>query len=64
MIYANDPTFKDKKAFVESTFLQKNNEAFKYNRFEYLYLEDSYSEQQRINETATAIKKFFESVQL
>ena len=61
-IYANDPTFKDKKAFVESTFLQKNNEAFKYNRFEYLYLEDSYSEQQRINETATAIKNFFEEL--
>ena len=60
VIYANDPTFKDKKAFVESTFLQKNNEAFKYNRFEYLYLEDSESEQERINKTAAAIKNFFE----
>ena len=61
-IYANDPTFKDKKAFVENTFLQKNNEAFQYARFEYLYLEDSESEQERINKTATAIKKFFEEV--
>ena len=59
-IYANDPTFQDKKAFVENTFLQKNNEAFKYARFEYLYLEDSESEQERINKTAAAIKDFFE----
>lgn len=59
-IYANDPTFQDKKAFVQNTFLQKNNETFKYHRFEYLYLEDSESEQERINKTADAIKKFFE----
>ncbi len=59
-IYANDPTFQDKKAFVQNTFLQKNNETFKYHRFEYLYLEDSESEQERINKTATAIKDFFE----
>lgn len=59
-IYANDPTFQDKKAFVQNTFLQKNNETFKYARFEYLYLEDSDSEQERINKTAAAIKDFFE----
>lgn len=59
-IYANDPTFKDKKAFVENTFLQKNNEVFQYARFDYLYLEDSDSEQERINKTAAAIKDFFE----
>ena len=59
-IYANDPTFQDKKAFVQNTFLQKNNETFKYHRFEYLYLEDSESEQERINKTAAAIKDFFE----
>ena len=59
-IYANDPTFQDKKAFVENTFLQKNNEVFQYARFDYLYLEDSDSEQERINKTATAIKDFFE----
>ena len=61
-IYANDPTFQDKKAFVQNTFLQKNNETFKYHRFEYLYLEDSESEQERINKTAAAIKDFFEEV--
>ena len=59
-IYANDPTFQDKKAFVQDTFLQKNNEVFQYARFEYLYLEDSESEQERINKTADVIKKFFE----
>ena len=59
-IYANEPTFQDKKAFVQNTFLQKNNEVFQYARFEYLYLEDSESEQERINKTADVIKKFFE----
>lgn len=58
-IYANDPTFKDKKAFMESEFKLKNNDKFGYQRFEYLYLEDSMSETERITETANAIDRFF-----
>lgn len=38
--YANDVSFKAKKAFVENEFLNKNNDISKYKRFEYLYLKD------------------------
>ncbi len=59
-IYANDPTFQDKRAFVESEFLRQNNDAFGYERFEYLYLEDSMPEKERIVKTHEKIQKFFE----
>ncbi len=59
-IYANDPTFQDKRMFVESEFLRQNNAAFGYERFEYLYLEDSMPEQERIVKTHEKIQKFFE----
>ena len=62
-IYANDPTFKDKRTFVESEFLHQNNTAFGYERFEYLYLEDTLSEQERIIKTHTKICEFFEEKQ-
>jgi hypothetical protein len=41
--YANDEVFKAKKEFVNGEFLSKNNEAFGYKRFDFLYLEDSKS---------------------
>lgn len=58
-IYASDPTFKDKKTFMESEFKSKNNNKYGYERFDYLYLEDSMSEVERITETANAIDRFF-----
>ncbi len=58
-IYANDPTFKDKRSFMETAFKTKNNEQFGYNRFEYLYLEDSLPETDRILSTAKAVDEFF-----
>ena len=58
-IYANDPTFKDKRAFVESEFLRQNNAAFGYERFEYLYLEDTMPERERIVRTHEKICAFF-----
>lgn len=58
-IYANDPTFKEKRSFMEGAFLEKNNQKFGYRRFNYLYLEDTLSENERIDVTATAIKDFF-----
>lgn len=58
-IYANDPTFKDKRKFVETAFKNKNNEQFGYERFEYLYLEDSMSETDRILATAKIVEEFF-----
>lgn len=58
-IYANNPEFKDKRKFMETEFLKQNNEAFGYNRFEYLYLEDTMSESSRLNITFDKIRDFF-----
>ena len=59
-IYANDPTFKDKRTFMETEFSKQNNNAFGYERFDYLYLEDTLSERDRILLTQKKICKFFE----
>ena len=60
-IYANDPTFKDKRKFMETSFIQKNNAQFGYERFDYLYLEDSMEEKDRIKATRDKICEFFEA---
>ena len=60
-IYANDPTFKDKRAFMETEFLRGNNHAFGYERFEYLYLEDTLSDSERIVTVHQKITEFFHS---
>ena len=59
-IYKNDPTFRDKRIFMETEFAKKNNETFGYNRFDYLYLEDSLSDSERIILTHKRIRDFFE----
>ena len=59
-IYANDPVFINKRKFVETEFLTKNNQKFGYHRFDYLYLEDSKTEKDRIAETTNAVQSFFE----
>ena len=61
-IYANDPAFKDKKIFMETAFKDKNNAQYGYERFEYLYLEDTLSETDRIIKTANKIEFFFKEV--
>lgn len=58
-IYAKDEKFKNKKAFVESEFLKANNDKFGYKRFDYLYLEDTLSETERITKTNEIITSFF-----
>ena len=58
-IYANDPTFKDKRRFMETEFLRQNNKAFGYTRFEYLYLEDTMPEHDRIAKVQEKINEFF-----
>lgn len=58
-LYAQDEAFKDRRAFVEGQFLKQNEEKFGYRRFDYLYLEDSLSESDRINKTNDIINKFF-----
>ncbi len=59
-IYANDPMFRDKKHFMESEFSKQNNNAFGYERFDYLYLEDTLSEKDRLTLTHNKICEFFE----
>ena len=44
---------------MEGAFLRQNNEAFGYERFEYLYLEDSFPEAERIRLTHEKICEFF-----
>ena len=58
-LYAQDKAFCDRRAFVEEQFLKQNEEKFGYRRFDYLYLEDSLSESERINKTNDIINKFF-----
>lgn len=58
-IYANDPTFKDKREFTETEFIRQNNTAFGYERFEYLYLEDTMPDKQRITKAHEKICEFF-----
>ena len=58
-IYASDPTFKDKRSFMETEFLRGNNAAFGYERFEYLYLEDTLSDVERVNAVHQKIITFF-----
>lgn len=58
-LYAQDEAFKDRRAFVEGQFIKQNEEKFGYRRFDYLYLEDSLSESDRINKTNDIINKFF-----
>ena len=59
-IYANDPTFKDKRTFMENEFSKQNNNAFGYERFDYLYLEDTLPDTDRILLTHKKISEFFE----
>ena len=53
------PAFADKKAFMETEFIRKNNEQFGYKRFEFLYLEDTLTSDQRRQATLDAVNNFF-----
>ncbi len=58
-IYANDPIFKEKRTYMENEFSKLNNSHFGYERFDYLYMEDSWSETEMINITHKKICEFF-----
>ena len=51
--------FADQKQFMETEFIRKNNERFGYERFRFLYLEDTISKTEREKQTLKAIKEFF-----
>ena len=59
-LYAQDEAFRDRRAFVAGHFLRQNEEKFGYRRFDYLYLEDSLSDSERINTTNDIINRFFQ----
>lgn len=61
-VYANDPIFKDKRSFMETEFAKQNNAAYGYDRFDYLYLEDTMSDSSRIQMTRDKICDFFKEV--
>ncbi len=50
--------FKDRLNFM-SEFVKKNNDKFGYHRFDFLYLEDTITPEQRRQKTLAAIKNFF-----
>lgn len=50
--------FTEKKEFMK-TFIQKNNEKFGYPRFDFLYLEETLSKEERERRTLEAIETFF-----
>jgi len=58
-IYAKDTVFKDKKNFMETEFSKQNNAAYGYERFAYLYLEDTLPEKDRLEQTHQKICEFF-----
>lgn len=58
-IYANDSKFQDKKNFMETEFSKQNNAAYGYERFDYLYLEDTLSDNERVHLTHQKICNFF-----
>lgn len=55
--YAAD--FAEKRKFMETEFLKKNNEKFGYKRFEFLYLEDTLTAEQRQQKVFETINSFF-----
>lgn len=51
--------FADRRSFIETEFIGKNNEKFGYPRFSFLYLEDTLSKEEIERRTITAINQFF-----
>ncbi len=57
--YANDESFKAKKNFGDGEFIASNNSAFGYEKFNFLYLEDSISLEQNLIKLNDKIEGFF-----
>ena len=51
--------FADRRQFMETEFIRKNNECFGYERFRFQYLEDTLTKEEREKKTIKAIKDFF-----
>ena len=57
--YAHDPGFQDRKSFIESEFLKQNNRQFGYDKFDFLYLQDSDGTRKNIDSLSRRISGFF-----
>lgn len=57
--YAHDPNFKARKSFVESAFLEQNKKQFGYDKFDFLYLQDTDGIDKNIVELSRKITQFF-----
>jgi type III restriction enzyme len=58
-LYANDETFKKKKSYIENDFLQLNKNKFGYQRFDFIYLEDSQDLDTNTKKLNQKITQFF-----
>ena len=58
-LYAEDKVFQRKKNYIETEFLKLNQEKFGYQRFDFLYLEDSQSITSNISKLSNKINQFF-----
>lgn len=58
-VYAADKVFQKKKNYVETEFLKLNKEKFGYERFDFLYLEDSKDIAANITKLNNKINQFF-----
>ena len=54
-----EKNFEKKRKFMEEAFVQQNNNRFRYERFDFLYLADSLSDHERIYKTQQSITAFF-----
>ena len=53
------PKFADRLRFMQTEFIRRNNEEFGYRRFDFLYLEDTLTAEQRRQKTLQKINDFF-----
>ena len=58
-LYAEDKVFQRKKNYIETEFLKLNQEKFGYQRFDFLYLEDSKNITANITKLNNKINNFF-----
>ncbi len=58
-VYAQDKTFLKKKNYVKTEFLKLNKEKFGYQKFDFLYLEDSKDIAANITQLNNKINQFF-----
>ncbi len=58
-LYAEDKVFQRKKKYIETDFLQLNQEQFGYQRFDFLYLEDSKNMAANLTKLNNKINQFF-----